>query len=142
MTPRRSRPPLTVTLVSTSGEPLVEAYLRRAGVAVHVSRGIDRANDAAAPASAALVVFADDFDLDAVESVASRVRNDRSASLVVIVTAEPRSLLDRAAFGDAVVLPKPAWGWTVLDAIRARLEPAEDRPALLQRIGRLLSRRP
>jgi hypothetical protein len=45
----------------------------------------------------------------------------------VMVTGEPKRFAEALVHGEghsqALVVAKPAWGWTILDAIRGRLEP-------------------
>ena len=72
------------------------------------------------------MLFPDDFALtDVMEAVELLVR-DRPDVLPVLVTCNPRRFRSLAeALGaktPAVVIPKPAWGWTILDAIRPQSE--------------------
>lgn len=143
MAPHHRRGVLSITVVSRTAETLVEAYLRRAGVSTHGTRSLERSADMLPPSASAVVFFADDFPREAVITALGTVHARRPDMPAVIVTGEPASFLSLpSGRGAVLVLPKPAWGWTILDALRAHLEPAGPRGALVERIGRLLSRRP
>jgi len=120
-------PPATqsqVTLIADNPETLdgLQAYLAGVGVASRTTRVL---RDAALilPGSSALVLFPDDFALKDVERRLAFLRASRPELLIVLVTSSPgrfRSALDRDdRCLSPVVLPKPAFGWVILDAIRA-----------------------
>lgn len=99
----------------------MHSYLSRAGLSSSGSRALNRA---AWPSRAtrALVIFPDDFSTNDVAAYLSSVRAEYPELAVIIVTREPRSYEIMTAAGRplrAVVLPRPAFGWTILDAIRA-----------------------
>lgn len=97
-------------------------YFSQAGIASLSRRVINPLAELASSLRAA-VVFPDDFPAHEVASYLSMVRMRRSDLTIVIVTKEPpvyRAMT--AADGhplSAIVLPRPAFGWTILDAIRA-----------------------
>jgi len=129
--PRQKRRALGITIVSKNTEPIVEAYLRRAGVSIHRTRSIERAADTVPPSAAAVVFFADDFRALEVAAALTVLGARLPKVLVVLVTADPASFLSLPSSDAAasLVLPKPVWGWTILDAIRAHLEPPLAREA-------------
>lgn len=122
---RASANPSFVMVVADNPETLetLDSYFTRVGV---TSVGTNQLGDASGvPSSAsALVLFPDDFQHGAVESFIVAVRRSRPHLLVLLVSAAPQ--LFGAAVGPdghsllPVVLPKPAFGWTILDAIRNR----------------------
>jgi len=123
---RRGRP-LHVTIVSDNPETTdgLEFYLRRAGVTTTGTRHIEKASEMTPPASSAVVLFPDDFRSEAVTSALASLRTQRPSALPVLVTKEPKQfeLLPSSDGGLLpLVVPKPVWGWTILDAIRARLD--------------------
>lgn len=142
--PLHPRRVLDLALVSRNGEALVDAYLRRAGVSTHGTRSIERAADIVLPSASAVVLFADEFPREALEEALAAIRARRPELLVVIVTQHPGSFatLQVSEQSAILVLPKPVFGWNILDAIRAHLEPASARGAFMGRLRRLLSRRP
>ena len=96
-------------------------YLNKAGFATRTSRRLQDAGALCSNATA-LVLFPDAFDeRDVIASVSAlRAKNPRLLLLIVTATplrlracceSEPHSLRP-------VVLPKPAFGWSLLDAIR------------------------
>jgi hypothetical protein len=101
----------------------LNAYLSAAGVASSTSRRL-QAVSLVPRAATAVVVFPDDFQLDAVERALVSLRRARPNLLIVVVTGAPQRLgtaLDPDGRSVApLVLPKPAFGWTILDAIRER----------------------
>jgi len=126
MPPRPWVHPLHVTIVSGNPKTIngLEDYLRAAGVTVQSTRLLEKALELVPVFATAIVLFPDDFPSDAVFRALAALRSQRSHAVPILVTREPRrfqalpSLDQRAA---PVVVPKPAWGWTILDAIRARL---------------------
>lgn len=123
---RRSPPKSNyVTVVADNPQTLtgLDAYFKGAGVA---SNGTHRLQDVSMvpPAATAVVLFPDDFQRREVEAALVALRRARPNLLIVVVTGAPQHL--GAALepdGHSVpplVLPKPAFGWTILDAIRGR----------------------
>lgn len=123
---RPLRPPLHVAIVSKNPETLdgLEAYLQRAGVTTVGTRWIERAAEVAEGASA-VVIFPDDFEWDAVVLALTACMRSNPRALPVIVTNAPQRL-EPVVWPDGgvipLVVPKPAWGWTILDAIRAHFD--------------------
>jgi hypothetical protein len=126
---RRTAPKrLSVTIVSSNLETLqsLDAYLRGAGVTSNGTRLLDRLLEMTPPTSTAVVVFPDEYGAGLVERSVSALGRERPHVLVVVVTSEPqrfeRMLERRRSATVPLVIPKPAWAWTILDAIRARLD--------------------
>jgi hypothetical protein len=117
----RSPGPLHVTIVSKNVQTIdgLEEFLRRAGVS---ARGIRSIEAEATPAAAAYVIFPDDFRFEEVVEGLRRLRREQPRAIAVLVTSAPQRFAQLPDDGDgaAVVLPKPAWGWTILDSIRSR----------------------
>ena len=113
---------LHVTVVSDNPETLdgLESYFSSAGVGVHTTRRMGSTD--IPPISSAVVFFPDDFLASDVLEAVARLRRARPAVLPILVTRDPRrfdAIADVRGKGPApIVLPKPAWGWTLLDAIR------------------------
>ena len=115
-----------VTIVAASAETLdgLQAYLSRAGVGTRATREL--AGACAHPCSA-VILFPDDFSPRDVQRELRRLRRERPHLVPLVVTGEP----DRyARMSDVdgtrrtpIVLIKPAWGWTILEAIREAVEP-------------------
>lgn len=129
MRPQRPRGPAAtfVTVVTGNAETAdgLEAYLRRAGVETATTRALEKL-DAATPArAAAVVVFPDDFDFEGVVRHVGALAAGRPDLLVVFVTKDPKRFdaLELSPAVAVLVIPRPAWGWTILDAVRARLDP-------------------
>lgn len=95
-------------------------YLTDAGVSSRPALTLEA--PVAATANAA-VVFPDDFELAAVVAWIAAIRQTHPRLLLVLVTGTPQHF--RAAVSPdgtsipPLVLPKPAFGWTILDAIRS-----------------------
>ena len=118
------QPKLRAAIVSSSLETRdgLEAYLRGAGIS---TRGTGQLADFAevARGASAIVVFPDDFAWEAVISTLQTPRENARA-LVVLVTSRPsrfEALLWSHGSQKPMLVPRPAWGWTILDAIRAHL---------------------
>jgi hypothetical protein len=118
-----------VTIVASSAETLdgLQSYLSRAGLGSHATREL--AGAARKPCSV-LVLFPDEFSLDDVLSELRRLRREQPNVLPLVVTGVP-ARYEQTAAGDEkarvpLVIARPAWGWTILDAIRAALESLAD----------------
>ncbi len=116
--------PLQVTVVAESRETNdgLHAYLQGAGVSSRTTRALADMVEVS-PATTAVVLFPDEFDAKEVVNHISSLRAQRPRTLVVVVTSGPQHI--RAALSPdgqsllPIVLPKPAFGWSILDAIRA-----------------------
>lgn len=116
---------LRVAIVSRNAGTLagLETYLQRAGVTTSGTRQIERSGEVASGVSA-VVVFPDDFDWDAVVPALRACMRSSPRALPVVVTNAPQRFESLVWPDDSaipLVIPKPAWGWTILDAIRAHL---------------------
>ena len=96
-------------------------YLVQAGVGARATRQLDDAwrQDG----GGAIVLLPDDFDAGAVTAGLSRLSSRSPPPLVIVITAVPRlfePLIDSWGSPDSVVvMPKPVWGWTILDLLRS-----------------------
>jgi hypothetical protein len=125
---RRSPSKLSyVTVVADNPQTLEDlyAYFKQVGVTSNGARELDSA--AVVPADVtSLVLFPDDFGQADVEATILALRRARPKLLIVLVTGAPQRLA-AALEPDGrsllpLVLPKPAFGWTILDAIQGRAE--------------------
>jgi hypothetical protein len=117
---------LHVAVVSTNSETLdgLESYLRGAGVTTTCTRNIGNAAKLGTGASA-IVIFPDDFGWNAAVAALTECRSKNPHLLAVVVTSTPQRFEALTSPGDGavpLVVPKPAWSWTILDAIRAHLD--------------------
>lgn len=117
--------PRQVVIVSGNPETLdgLQSYLQGAGVA---ARGTRRLEDCAAltvPSTAAVVLFPDDFPSESVLAAVIDIGARGPGILRVLVTGHPGAF-DPVAAGrrNLLVVPRPVWGWTILDAIRAHVD--------------------
>lgn len=118
-----------VTIVAASAETLdgLQDYLSRAGVGARGTRQLAGAD--AVPCSA-VILFPDDFSPKDVLRELGRLRRERPNVVPVVVTGEPHRYIgidETDGKGcSPIVLLKPAWGWTILEAIREATKPHED----------------
>ena len=122
---RRSRS-LDVVLVSERSDTAdgMRRYLAHAGVS---SRTVVRMDDilSAARDADAVVAFPDDFQPSVALEALAALRAVSPECVLVIVTSHParyQRLGARDPQRGVVVLPRPAWGWNILDSIRACLD--------------------
>ena len=99
----------------------LHAYLTRAGVEARATRRLD---DAWRRGSAeSIVLFPDDFDTGEVTDGLSLLLTRSSCPRVIVITAGPRlfePLIECFAARDSfVIMPKPVWGWAILDLLRS-----------------------
>jgi hypothetical protein len=97
-------------------------YLVRAGVETRATR---RLGDAwGRPASECIVLLPDDFNAGEVTDGLVQLLSSASSPFVIVVTADPRlyePLIESLGNRESVVImPKPVWGWTILDLLRQR----------------------
>lgn len=125
MVRRQSSKPNYVTVVADNPQTIevLFSYFTRVGVTSNATRELD-AVSMIPPAATAIVLFPDDFGPSDVAARLLALRRARPKLLIVLVTGAPQHLAAALApDGRSVlplVLPKPAFGWTILDAIRAR----------------------
>lgn len=119
---------LSVTLVAKNPSTLegLETYLQGVGVLANGTRSIERLLEMTPPSTAAAIVFPDEFQAAAVISALETAKKQRPDVLVVVITNDP-SRFDKLAggadeSGRLLVIAKPVWAWTILDAIRAQLD--------------------
>jgi hypothetical protein len=122
---RSPHKPIYVTVVAENPQTIhgLDAYFKGTGVA---SNGSSRLPDGSMvpPSATAVVLFPDDFQRGEVAKSILSLRRARPKLLIVVVTGAPqhlgRSLEPDGHSVPPLVLAKPAFGWTILDAIRGR----------------------
>jgi len=121
---QRQSPTVSVVVVSDNAETIdgLQRYLRDAGVATRVTRVVERTCELVASARGAVILFPDDFPETKVRAMLAALKRLHPSAVQVLVTSDLQRF---AGTRDALILAKPAWGSTILDAIRARLDPAE-----------------
>jgi hypothetical protein len=114
--------PLRVTVVGENAKTVesLRSYLTAAGVD---SDALQQLPDVASLARMgdALVLFPDDFDTSAVLSTLENVQRLRPQLQLLLVTSAPQRYQRRQpshTTQSPILLPKPAFGWSILDAIR------------------------
>lgn len=117
----------SVLVVSSNPETLdgLTQYLSKAGVPSESRRSANPL--AELPRTlCALVAFPDDFLEHEISNYLFMVRTRRPDLSIVIVTRDARTYAALTTVEgrplDAVVLARPAFGWAILDAIRAALD--------------------
>ncbi len=132
MTPRKpvERPGGTwVAIVSNNPETLdgLKHYFGQTGIASHCTSAV-RDLAAVAPARAtAAVIFPDDFDERDVLELLRALRRHRPDVLALLVTRDPNRFRP-AVEADGhplppILLPRPSFGWEIVDVIRAHRRP-------------------
>jgi hypothetical protein len=118
----RAEPKPSALIVSDDDDTLLRLrdYLVRAGVETEATR---RLGDVwGRSASQSIVLLPDDFDAGEVTGGLEQLLLRASSPFVIIVTAGPRSyepLIESLGNPPSVVIvPKPVWGWTILDLLR------------------------
>jgi hypothetical protein len=120
---RNPSKPSYVSVVADNPQTIEElySYFTRAGVASSATCELD-AVSLVPPEATAVVLFPDDFSAADVEAKLLALRRARPKLRIVLVTGAPQHLSAALApDGRSVpplVLPKPAFGWTILDALR------------------------
>ena len=124
-TRRRATGSQHVAIVSANPETLdgLQGYLQSAGVAARGTRRLEDCADLKAPAVVAVVLFPDDFSTESVMAAVLDLDVRGPSILRVLVTGHPKTF-DALVEGrrNILVVPRPVWGWTILDAIRAHVD--------------------
>lgn len=112
-----------VTIVSRNAETLhgLQTYLHGAGVAARCTSDLDECMTLAPATTLAFVLFPDDFRWEKVIATLADVAARRPEALPVLVTAHPNRFQELTS-EDVLIVPRPVWGWTILDALRAHRE--------------------
>ena len=116
----------SVTIISENPETVdgLHSYLSGAGVTSNARRTLLDARTLPS-SSSAVVLFPDEFSIEAVLKTIADLRGARPKVLILMVTATPqrfgKALATDGRSLPPIVLPKPAFGWTILDAIRAHV---------------------
>ncbi len=109
-----------MAVVAESRETLdgLHSYLQRAGIPSSGTRRLGELEALAGDASA-MVIFPDELHTVTVSSLVSELLRDRPHLLVILVTGTPHAFqFAQVPARRVIVLPKPAFGWTILDALR------------------------
>jgi DNA-binding response OmpR family regulator len=124
--PRRAN---DVVIVSNTPETLdgLQRYLRDAGMAARCTRDISDCTAVASPSTIAFVLFPDDFAWEQVVVALATLAEQQPRALPVLVTARPDRFERLTAAESVLIVPRPVWGWTILEAIRAHIERQQSR---------------
>jgi hypothetical protein len=125
---RRAPSKLHVTVVANNPQTLdgLHDYFARVGVESNGTRELQL--PARESSTTGLVLFPDDFELGEVQRFVGALRRSRPKLLLVLVTSAPQRLGSAIEPDESsllpLVMPKPAFGWTILDAIRGHADDA------------------
>jgi hypothetical protein len=108
-----------VVIISANPETLdgLQSYLQSAGFAARGSRSLDGCDVTSA---VAVVLFPDDFTPEAVCVALAGFADRRAGVFQMLVTGSPKKFEHLTEeLRNVLVVPRPVWGWTIVDAIRA-----------------------
>jgi hypothetical protein len=114
-----------VTIVSRNPETLdgLQQYLGGAGIPSCTTRALCDMTAVAPAHATATVIFPDDFPEESVHALVAKLRRKRPRFLTLLITRAPHRLRSSLAADDTrlpmpIILPKPLFGWLIVDAIR------------------------
>ena len=123
----RESAPAHVTIVSRNPETTdgLQQYLDRVGILSRSTRAVHDLSLIAAEHTTTAVIFPDDFDEEAVLALVAELRRKRPHIRALLVTQAPNRFLSALSADDdrlpmPTVMPKPSFGWAILDAIRGQ----------------------
>ena len=110
-----------VAIFSANPETLdgLEAYLRSVGIQAKGRRRLEECSELTSASTLAIVLFPDDFPGESVLETVAALAAKCSSTLRVLVTGEPTKYERLLEGHNVMVVPRPVWGWTILDAIRS-----------------------
>ena len=119
-----------VAIISANPETRggLEKYLRGVGIAARGCRRLEDCADLTSASTLAVVLFPDDFAWEAVIATIAELARRCETTLRLLVTGQPKKY-ERLVEGrpNVVVVSRPAWGWTILDAIRSHADRTKTR---------------
>ena len=124
---RSSQSSPSVVVVSENPETVdgLQAYFVSVGIASHSTRALE-GTDNLPKKTTAVVVFPDGFGTEAVVSRVQALHRKWPRLLLLLITADPRrfvaTLSNSRRNSPLIILPKPALGWTIVDALRVHAE--------------------
>jgi hypothetical protein len=126
-----------VAIFSANPETLdgLEAYLRSAGVHAKGRRRLEECSQLTSASTLAIVLFPDDFPWQKVLDAVAALAASCESTLRVLVTGEPTRYERLVEGRNVMVVPRPVWGWTILDAIRSHSESESASPPRPRRRG-------
>lgn len=132
MREKTNKPSADVVIVATNPETIdgLEGYLRAAHVTARCTTDLDRCVGLVGKATLAFVIFPDDFGRERVLSVVADLQQRCRSVVPILITANATRFADLLP-KSVVVMARPVWGWSILDAIRAT-----DRPLLREEVRR------
>jgi hypothetical protein len=123
-----------VVVVSENPETIdgLQTYFIGVGISAQSARSLE-ATSSLPEQTTAVVFFPDGFGAEDVIGRVHALHEKRPRLLLLLVTGDPRRFstalaVDRTRSG-LLVLPKPAFGWTIVDAIRLHAQALEPAPA-------------
>ncbi len=122
---KRATSPQQVAIVSANAETLdgLQSYLCGAGVAARGTRKLEDCPQLTSPLTVAVVLFPDDYPWESVIAAVEDIDARRPSILLVLVTGHPRTFEPLVeGHRSVMIVPRPVWGWTILDAIRAHVD--------------------
>lgn len=116
-----------VIIVAKSPETLdgLHTYLNTAGLRAKCTSDIGEVGRDRSQHPSAFVLFPDDFPWEHVVAAIAGVLEQHPTALPIVVTAHPKRIEALTREGRVLVVPRPVWGWTILDAVRAHCEDRE-----------------
>lgn len=112
-----------VTIISGNPETLdgLQGYLQGAGFAVRSTRDVGACATMTSKRTLAIILFPDDFRCEGVVAALAQLEKLRAPALPILVTAHPQRFANLRN-EEVLIVPRPVWGWTILDALRAHSE--------------------
>jgi len=120
--PAQQRRSSSATIVARTAATLddLSQYLEQSGIPIQALAHIDAGQ--VEPSACAVVVFPDDYDERDARTFIRSLRHARPRLLLIVVTREPNRLEPVLGANEGslapVVLPRPSFGWSIVDVIR------------------------
>lgn len=125
-TPKRDPLPRPVLIVSRNEDTIdgLQSYLSAAAIVTRSALAVEELVQRLSSGSAlCCIFFPDDYAGDQIEATIEAIRGASAGSTVVLVTRSPQRFDGFFEGRDVrvILLAKPAWGWTIRDAILGRM---------------------
>lgn len=121
MSPNRSAARIRIGIIANNDRTVSDLLAYFAKVGIDAYRHTETDSASTCDVLQAMVIFPDDFDAEPVDRLLAQLTSREPALFQLIVTRQPQRFTAAAEL-PRLIMPRPTFGWLILDAIRAHLD--------------------